>query len=101
MPISLHRARPGRVPAARTIPAIPAPAPNPTSKLPPNLLTTPQGLEDVYTGGRQEDRLALDVEVALTRKDEYGRVLTPKEAFRQLCYRCLGGGGRGLWLGLG
>lgn len=27
-----------------------------------------QGLEDVYTGGRQEDRLALGVEVALTRK---------------------------------
>ncbi|KAL4437375.1 hypothetical protein ABPG75_004514 [Micractinium tetrahymenae] len=46
-----------------------------------------QGLEDVYTGGRQEDKLALDVEVALTRKDEYGRILTPKEAFRQLCYR--------------
>ncbi|PRW60335.1 SART-1 family DOT2 [Chlorella sorokiniana] len=46
-----------------------------------------QGLEDVFTGGRQEDKLALDVEVALTRKDEYGRILTPKEAFRQLCYR--------------
>lgn len=42
----------------------------------------------MYTGGRQEDKLALDVEVALTRKDEYGRILTPKEAFRQLCYRC-------------
>lgn len=41
----------------------------------------------MFTGGRQEDRLALDVEVALTRKDEYGRILTPKEAFRQLCYR--------------
>lgn len=26
-------------------------------------------------------------QVALTRKDEYGRILTPKEAFRQLCYR--------------
>lgn len=46
-----------------------------------------QGLDEVYTGGRQEDRIALDVEVALTRKDEYGRILTPKEAFRQLCYR--------------
>eukprot|EP00887_Chlorella_sp_A99_P003910 scaffold11.g3910.t1 len=45
------------------------------------------GLEDVYTGGRQEDQLALDVEVALTRKDEYGRILTPKEAWRQLCHR--------------
>ena len=48
-----------------------------------------QGLEDVYTGGRQQDRLALGVEVALTRKDEYGRILTPKEAFRQLCYKCV------------
>ncbi|KAI3429836.1 hypothetical protein D9Q98_010149 [Chlorella vulgaris] len=46
-----------------------------------------QGLDDVYTGGRQEDRLAQGVEMALTRKDEYGRILTPKEAFRQLCYR--------------
>jgi U4/U6.U5 tri-snRNP-associated protein 1 len=43
-------------------------------------------LEDVYSGGRSEDRLALDVEVALTKKDEYGRILTPKEAFRQLCH---------------
>jgi U4/U6.U5 tri-snRNP-associated protein 1 len=54
--------------------------------LPSPLLST-QGLDEVYTGGRQEDQVALDVEVALTRKDEYGRVLTPKEAFRQLCYR--------------
>ncbi|GAB4814564.1 hypothetical protein N2152v2_001610 [Parachlorella kessleri] len=46
-----------------------------------------QGLDDVYTGGRHEDRLARDVEVALTRKDEHGRILTPKEAFRQLCHR--------------
>ena len=29
----------------------------------------------------------LPPQVALTRKDEYGRILTPKEAFRQLCYR--------------
>lgn len=44
------------------------------------------GYQDVYTGGRNEDRLALDVEVALTKKDEFGRILTPKEAFRQLCH---------------
>jgi len=44
------------------------------------------GYKDVYSGGRTEDKLALDVEVALTRKDEYGRILTPKEAFRQLCH---------------
>lgn len=42
------------------------------------------GYSDVFTGGRTDDRLALDIEVALTKKDEYGRVLTPKEAFRQL-----------------
>jgi U4/U6.U5 tri-snRNP-associated protein 1 len=45
------------------------------------------GYKDVYTGGRTEDQVALGVEVALTRRDEYGRVLTPKEAFRQLCHR--------------
>lgn len=44
------------------------------------------GYKDVYTGGRTEDQLAADVEVALTRKDEFGRILTPKEAYRHLCY---------------
>jgi len=44
------------------------------------------GYEDVYSGGRSEDDIAATVEVALTRKDEYGRILTPKEAFRQLCH---------------
>ena len=59
---------------------------------PPQILIKPpsikqiQGLDDVYTGGRQPDQLAQDVEVALARKDEYGRILTPKEAFRQLCH---------------
>lgn len=45
------------------------------------------GYKDVFTGGKTDDRLALDVEVALTRKDEHGRILTPKEAFRQLCHQ--------------
>lgn len=45
------------------------------------------GLEDVYTGGRQERPLDARVEAALTRRDEFGRVLTPKESFRQLCYK--------------
>ncbi len=45
------------------------------------------GLEDVYTGGRQEKPMDARVEAALTRRDEYGRVMTPKEAFRQLCYK--------------
>ncbi|KAL6774007.1 hypothetical protein ACKKBG_A23420 [Auxenochlorella protothecoides x Auxenochlorella symbiontica] len=46
-----------------------------------------QGLDEVYSGGRTEDRQALSVEVALTRKDEYGRILTPKELFRQQCHK--------------
>jgi U4/U6.U5 tri-snRNP-associated protein 1 len=45
------------------------------------------GYKDVFTGGRNETQLATDVEVALTKRDEFGRVLTPKEAFRQLCHR--------------
>ncbi|PNW84722.1 hypothetical protein CHLRE_03g156100v5 [Chlamydomonas reinhardtii] len=45
-----------------------------------------QGLDDVYTGGRQVDRVARSVEAALTVKDRFGRVLTPKERFRQLCH---------------
>lgn len=27
------------------------------------------------------------MEMALTRRDEYGRVLTPKQAFREVAYR--------------
>eukprot|EP00884_Botryococcus_braunii_P021222 jgi/Botrbrau1/7784/Bobra.0159s0212.1 len=45
------------------------------------------GLADVYTGGRQERPMDARVEAALTRRDEFGRVLTPKESFRQLCYK--------------
>ena len=45
-----------------------------------------QGLKDVYRGGQHEDKFARDIEVALTVKDEFGRVMTPKERFRQLCY---------------
>ena len=50
----------------------------------------------MFTGGSRgdDDRLAAGVETALTRKDEHGRVLPPKEAFRQLCYRWVGG-----WVG--
>lgn len=46
-----------------------------------------QGLDEVYTGGKGEDRMARSVEVALTQRDEFGRVLTPKERFRELSYR--------------
>ncbi len=40
----------------------------------------------MYTGGRHQDRVARSVEAALTVRDKYGRVLTPKERFRQICY---------------
>ena len=42
----------------------------------------------VYQGGRHKEKLASDIETALTRRDEFGRVMTPKEAFRALCYKC-------------
>ncbi len=45
-----------------------------------------QGLDEVYKGGAHEDRLARSIEMALTTKDEFGQVMTPKERFRQLCY---------------
>jgi len=45
-----------------------------------------QGLESVYTGGRSKSELENSVERALTRRDMHGRVLTPKEAFRELCH---------------
>jgi hypothetical protein len=37
-------------------------------------------------GGSHDDRLERSIEVALTIKDEFGRVLTPKERWRQLNY---------------
>ena len=46
-----------------------------------------QGLEDVYQSGAHRDEIANRVELALTRRDEYGRVLTPKQAFREVSYR--------------
>lgn len=48
------------------------------------------GLEDVYTGGAQEDEMARRIEIALTRTDEFGRVMTVKEAFRDQCHKCVG-----------
>lgn len=46
-----------------------------------------QGLDDVYQGGSHEDKIAADIEQALTERDEFGRVLTPKERFRRLCHK--------------
>ncbi len=63
----------------------PEPYTHPT--LSPTCIVFMQGLEDVYTGGAQEDRYARSVEMALTKKDEFGRTLTPKERFREQCYQ--------------
>ena len=48
-------------------------------------------LRDVYTGGRQETVVAANIERALTQRDEFGRIMTPKERFRVLNYGCAGG----------
>ena len=47
------------------------------------------GMGEVYTGGRNEDKLARDIENALTERDEWGRILTPRERFRRQCYECV------------
>ena len=44
-------------------------------------------VRDVVESFQDKNRFAQDVEFALTRRDEFGRVLTPKEAFRQLCHQ--------------
>ena len=44
-------------------------------------------LSDVYKGGRHDSTMDAHIEAALTRRDEFGRVMTPKEAFRALCYK--------------
>jgi len=44
-------------------------------------------LTDVYTGGRQDNYHAAAIERALTQRDEFGNIMTPKERFRNLCYR--------------
>eukprot|EP00882_Tetradesmus_deserticola_P006126 GHRQ01006449.1.p1 GENE.GHRQ01006449.1~~GHRQ01006449.1.p1 ORF type:complete len:309 (+),score=160.96 GHRQ01006449.1:38-928(+) len=45
------------------------------------------GLHDVYTGGSHEDAMSQRIEVALTQRDEFGRVMTPKERFRVMCHQ--------------
>lgn len=44
-------------------------------------------LSDIYTGGRHDREMDSHIEAALTKRDEFGRVMTPKEAFRALCYK--------------
>ena len=41
----------------------------------------------MYTGGMNESRVAKSVEAALTVRDKYGRVLTPKQRFREMCHQ--------------
>ncbi|KAK9862047.1 hypothetical protein WJX84_001233 [Apatococcus fuscideae] len=45
------------------------------------------GLDQVYEGANQDSRVARSVEIALTRRDQLGNILTPKQGFRELCYR--------------
>lgn len=46
------------------------------------------GVDDVYYFDHKlsDDRLEQSIRAALTQKDEFGRILTPKEAFRELSY---------------
>lgn len=50
-------------------------------------LTRNGQLKDVYSGGRQSSALEEKIERALTQRDEFGNIMTPKERFRNLCYR--------------
>ena len=44
-------------------------------------------VRDVTSSFDDSTRFARDVEKALTRKDEFGRVMTPKESFREFCHQ--------------
>ena len=44
-------------------------------------------VRDVIESYSDQTQFAQDIESALTRKDEFGRVMTPKESFRQFCYK--------------
>lgn len=46
-----------------------------------------QGLDDVYKGGDHESQREANIERALTQRDEFGRLMTPKERFRDLCHK--------------
>jgi len=45
-----------------------------------------QGIDNMYETD-EGTRINTSIEAALTKRDEFGRVMTPKEAFRQLCYQ--------------
>ncbi len=51
-------------------------------------LTRSGQLKDVYSGGRAASALDEKIERALTQRDEFGNIMTPKERFRNLCYGC-------------
>ena len=46
-----------------------------------------QGLDDVYRGGNHQSLRDANIERALTQRDAFGRVMTPKERFRDLCHK--------------
>ena len=41
----------------------------------------------LLAGGRQDNHHAAAIERALTQRDEFGNIMTPKERFRNLCYK--------------
>ncbi len=50
-------------------------------------LLTPPPAPAAHAGGAQEDAVLQRIEAALTQRDEFGRVMTPKERFRVLCHQ--------------
>ena len=46
-----------------------------------------EGFMEVYKGGNHADRMSASIEQALTQRDEFGRIMTPKERFRDLCHK--------------
>lgn len=49
-------------------------------------------VKDALFSNQEKDESSQRIEVALRRTDEYGRILTAKEAFRELCYHFHGKG---------
>merc|ERR1712224_589442 len=59
---------------------------NDTKTLPHHNLVKEALFSDKCLNNTPEDQQVLRLETALRRTDEYGRVLTAKQAFRKLCY---------------
>ncbi len=46
-----------------------------------------EGWKEIYKGGSHENPLDARIEQALTQRDANGKVMTPKERFRDLCHK--------------